>query len=99
MISSSPSQLLKNKDPLGGNNDLIILKILEFWSENINCDLWLGWGDKGHLSKRDQIVLEIIKDLLKLDSKENNYPRHVLVWASAKKGVLVILSICLMNLS
>ena len=86
LISTSPSQLLKNKDPVGGNNDLIILKTLEFWSENINCDLWLGWGDKGNLYKRDRIVLKIIKDLLKLDSKENNYSRRVLCLGVSKKG-------------
>ena len=47
LISKSPSQLLKNKDPVGRNNDLIILKVLEFWRKNINFDLWLEWGDKG----------------------------------------------------
>ena len=47
LISKSPSQLLKNKVPVGEKIDLIILKVLEFWRENINCDLWLGWEDKG----------------------------------------------------
>ena len=42
-----------------------MLKALEFWRENINCDLWLGLGDKGKLYKRDRIVLKIIKDLSK----------------------------------
>ncbi len=77
---------MKNKDPVGQNNDLIISKSLEFWSENINCDLWLGWGDKGQLYKRDRIVLKIIKDLLKLDSKENKYSRRVLCLGFSKKG-------------
>ena len=31
LIAKSPSRLLKNKDPVGENNDLIILKALEFW--------------------------------------------------------------------
>ena len=86
LISKSPSQLLKNKDPVGRNNDLIILKVLEFWRENINCDLWLGWGDKGKLYKRDRIVLKMIKDLSKLESKENNYSRRVLSLGISKKG-------------
>ena len=89
LISKSPSQLLKNKDPVGRNNDLIILKVLEFWRENINCDLWLGWGDKEKLYKRDRIVLKIIKvikDLSKLESKENNYSRRVLSLGVCKKG-------------
>ena len=86
LISTSPSQLLKNKDPVGLNNDLIILKALGFWSENINCDLWLGWGNKGQLYKRDKIVLKIIKDLSKLDSKENIYTRRVFCLGYTKKG-------------
>ena len=86
LISKSPSQLLKNKDPVGINNDLIILKVLEFWRKNINCDLWLGWGDKGKLYKRDRIVLKMIKDLSKLESKENNYSRRVLSLGISKKG-------------
>ena len=86
LISKFPSQLLKNKDPVGRNNDLIILKVLEFWRKNINCDLWLGWGDKGKLYKRDRIVLKIIKDLSELDSKENNYSRRVLSLGVSKKG-------------
>ena len=85
LIAKSPSQLLKNKDPVGDKNDLIILKVLEFWRENINCDLWLGWGDKGKLYKRDRIVLKIIKDLSKLESKENNYSRRVLSLGVSKK--------------
>ena len=53
----------KSKDPIGVNNDLITLITLQFWRKNINCDLWLGWGDKGQLNGRDFEVLEIIKDL------------------------------------
>ena len=44
LIAKSSSLLVKNKDPVE-KNDLIILKVLEFWRKNINCDLWLGWGD------------------------------------------------------
>ena len=68
---------------------MIILKVLEFWRENINCDLWLGWGDKEKLYKRDRIVLKIIKvikDLSKLESKENNYSRLVLSLGDREKG-------------
>ena len=86
LISKSPSKLSKTKDPVGENNDLIILKVLEFWSKNINCDLWLGWGDKGQLYNRDNIVLKIIKDLSKLELKENNYSRRVFSLGFSKKG-------------
>ena len=86
LISKFPSQLSKNKDPVGRNNDLITLKALEFWRENINCDLWLGWGDKGKLYKRDSIVLKLIKNLLKLESNENNLSKRILTLGLSKKG-------------
>ena len=52
LISKSPLQLSKSNDPIGENNDLITLKSLEFWRDDSNCDLWLGWGDKGDVYKR-----------------------------------------------
>ena len=86
LISTSPSQLLKNKDPVGLNNDLIILKALGFWSENINCDLWLGWGDKGKLYRRDLEVLKLIKNFSNLKSNENNHSKRILSLGLSKKG-------------
>ena len=62
MISKSPIHLSKSNDPIGGNNDLITLKSLEFWRGNENCDLWLGWGDKGQMNGRDRKVLKLIKN-------------------------------------
>jgi len=41
LIAKSPSRKIKNKDPVGDENDLIILKVLEFWRENIN--VIYGW--------------------------------------------------------
>ena len=73
LISTLPSQLLKSNDPIGNNNNLITLKVLEFWIENINCDLWLGWGDKGKLYSRDRMVLKLIRNLSKLDSKKYSF--------------------------
>ena len=86
MISNSPIQLSKNKDPIGKNNDLIILKSLKFWQENINCDLWLGWGDKGQLNRRDFEVLKLIKNLPNLKSSENNYSKRLFSLGLSKKG-------------
>ena len=60
LITNSPFQLSKSKDPKGLNNDLITLITLGFWQKNINFDLWLGWGDKGQLNGRN---LEVIKKL------------------------------------
>ena len=77
LVSKSSLQLSKSNDPIGGNNDLITLKSLEFWRKNNNCDLWLGWGDKGQLNGRDIKVLEIIKNLSNCNSNEN-YSKRIL---------------------
>ena len=86
LISKSPILLSKSKDPIGENNNLITLKVLEFWRENLNCDLWLGWGDKGQLYGRDRKVLKFIKSLSNLKSNENNYSKRVLSMGYSKKG-------------
>ena len=86
LISKSPNQLLKSNDPIGENNDLIILKSLEFWRENTYCDLWLGWGDKGQLNGRDRKVLKLIKNFSNFKSNENNYSKRVLSLGLSKKG-------------
>ena len=86
LISTSPIQLTKSNDPIGSNNDLIILKSLEFWLEDSNCDLWLGWGDKGQLKGRDRKVLKLIKKFSNLKSNENNYSKRVLSLGLSNKG-------------
>ena len=86
LISKSPIQLSKSNDPIGQNNDLITLKSLEFWRKNSNCDLWLGWGDKGKLNGRDYKVLKLIKNFSNFKSKENNYSERVLSLGLSKKG-------------
>ena len=86
LISRSPTQLSKSNDPIGKNNDLITLKSLEFWREDSNCDLWLGWGDKGQLKGRDRKVLKLIKNFSDLRSNENNYSKSVLCLGLSKKG-------------
>ena len=86
LISKSPRQLSKSKDPIGGNNNLITLKLLEFWWENTNCDLWLGWGDKGQLNGRDLEVKKLIKNLSNLKLNKNNYSKRVLSLGLSKKG-------------
>ena len=86
MISTSPIQLSKSNDPVGANNDLIIFKSLEFWRGNRNCDLWLGWGDKGQLKGRDRKVLKLIKNFSNLKSNQNNSSKRVLSLGLSKKG-------------
>ena len=86
LISKSPFQLSKSKDPIGQNNNLITLKSLNFWRENIDCDLWLGWGDNGQLNGRDREVLKLIKNLSASQSNENNYPKPILSLGISRKG-------------
>ena len=56
LISTTPDKLLIHKKPIGYLNNRFINKNLKFWSENKNCDLWLGWGNNGTFLKRDQKV-------------------------------------------
>ena len=86
LISRSPTQLSKSNDPIGKNNDLITLKSLEFWREDSNCDLWLGWGDKGQLKGRDRKVLKLIKNFSNLNSNENISSKRVFSLGLSKKG-------------
>ena len=86
LISKSPSQLSMSLNPVGEKNDLIIAKVLGFWRKNINCDLWLGWGDKGKLYRRDLEVLKLIKRLSNLKSNDNNHSKRVLTLGVSKKG-------------
>ena len=86
LIAKSSSRLLKNKVPVWVKNDLMSLKSLGFWRKNINCDLWLGWGDKGNLYRRDSLVLGLIKNLSNLELNENNHSRRVLTLGISKKG-------------
>ncbi len=86
LIATSPFQLSKSNDPIGENNDSITLKSLEFWRENTNCDLWLGWGDKGQLNGRDIKVLKLIKNFSNFNSNQNNYSKRVLSLGLSKKG-------------
>ena len=98
LISKSPIQLSKSNYQIGKNNDLIILKSLEFWRDDSNCDLWLGWGDKGQSKEGDRQILKLIKNFSKLKSNEINYSKSVYVLASVKKGTLVTFSICIITL-
>ena len=84
LISKSPSRLSKSKDPIGLNNDLITLIVLRFWQKNINCDLWLGWGDKGQLNGRNLEVIKIIKNFANL--KSNEHSKRIFSLGISKKG-------------
>ena len=86
LISKSSEQLSKSSNPIGGNNDLITFKSLEFWSKNNNCDLWLGWGDKGQLNGRDHKILKLIRNISNSKSSESNISKRVFSLGLSKKG-------------
>ena len=60
LVTKSPKLLKRHKDPIGYLNNYVINKNLKYWSKNINCHLWLGWGNNGILFKRNIIVLKIL---------------------------------------
>ena len=69
LISKNPANLKTHKDPIGFYNNHFINSSLRYWSENINCDLWLGWGNKGKLYSRSEQVLKILAKYKKLKQK------------------------------
>jgi len=69
LISKNPENLKTHKDPVGFLNNQFIKSTLRYWSENIDCDLWLGWGNKGKLFSRNEKVLKILEKYKKLKRK------------------------------
>ena len=61
LISSNPKKLFIHKKPVGYLNNEFIYGNLKHWSENKNCDLWLGWGNKGIFLDRNKKVSKMIK--------------------------------------
>ena len=86
LISSKPEKLFNHKNPVGYLNNNHIYKNLKHWSENKNCDLWLGWGDNGTLFDRDQKVLEMIKRISVLNSTKSDHIKRPLAMGKSKKG-------------
>ena len=70
LISTSPKLLQKHSDPIGFLNNKIIENNINYWSKSMNCDLWIGWGNKGTLFDRDIQVYKIIKKYI-LYKKKN----------------------------
>ena len=70
LITKNPKNLIKHKDPVGFYNNRFIQSSLRYWSENIDCDLWLGWGNKGKLFSRNEHVLNILYKYQKLKQKK-----------------------------
>ena len=60
LISSNSDKIFTHKNPVGYLNNMHIYKNLKYWSENNNCDLWLGWGNKGIFKNRNKKILKKI---------------------------------------
>ena len=56
LISKTPKKLLTHQKPVGYLNNKFINQNLKYWSENKNCDLWLGWGNNGTFFNRNQKI-------------------------------------------
>ena len=71
LISRTPDKLLIHKKPVGYLNNRFINKNLKYWSENNNCDLWMGWGNNGTFFKRSQKISKKIMNFY--TTKKNNF--------------------------
>jgi len=69
LISKNPENLKTHKDPVGFYNNQFINSSLRYWSENIDCDLWLGWGNRGKLFSRSEEVMKTLAKYKKSKQK------------------------------
>ena len=69
LVSTSPKLLQMHNDPIGFLNNKVIENNIKYWSKSINCDLWIGWGNKGILFDRDIQVYKIIKKYISYKKK------------------------------
>ena len=71
LISKKPHQLLIHEEPVGYLNNMFINKSLNYWSENKNCHLWLGWGNKGIFLNRNKKIYKKIMNSFSI--KKDNF--------------------------
>ena len=69
LVSTSPKLLQKHNDPIGFLNNKIIENNIIYWSKSVNCDLWIGWGNKGKLFNQDIQVYKLIKKYISYKNK------------------------------
>ena len=74
LISTSPKLLQIHNDPIGFLNNKVIEHNINYWSKSMNCDLWIGWGNKGNLFNRDIQVFKIIQKYISV--KKKNFSRN-----------------------
>ena len=71
LISSNPKKLFTHNKPVGNLNNKFLYENLKYWSENENCHLWLGWGNKGIFLDRNKKVLKGIINFYSI--KKDNF--------------------------
>ncbi len=71
IISKDPRILFLHENPIGNQNNKVIEESIKFWSENVKCNLWLGWGNNGIYLNRNKYVYKLIKKYF--DLKKNNF--------------------------
>ena len=71
LISKTPDKLFTHKKPVGYLNNKFINKSLKYWSENKNCNLWLGWGNKGTFLNRNYNISKKIMNFYSI--KKDNF--------------------------
>ncbi len=74
LISKNPKLLSTHNDPVGSLNNNIIRASLRYWSKNLNCNLWLGWGNNGVIFNRNKVVYRNIVTYFRLKRNYFNKP-------------------------
>ncbi len=78
--ATDPSELTRNDDPVGPENDEHILGLMA------QCDLVIAaWGCKGSYRKRNRVVRDFWPNWHILDSTKDGHPKHPLYLPAALK--------------
>tara|TARA_Y100001968_G_C19344752_1_gene711465 strand:- start:99 stop:644 length:546 start_codon:yes stop_codon:yes gene_type:complete len=86
-IISTNSKLIKTfVDPIGKQNDRIINDTLNYWSNNKNCDLWIGWGAKGKFMNRNRAILNRINKFTILRNNNLKIKSNTFIIGLTKEG-------------
>ncbi len=61
LISKDPKILFHHKNPIGIHANKTIIDSLNYWSSDIKCHIWMGWGNNGYLFNRNKYVYRLLK--------------------------------------
>ena len=64
LISTSPKSLFSDNNPIGDFNNHVIIENLKYWSNEKNCNLWIGWGNYGSYLGRNKFFFNKLKPYL-----------------------------------